>query len=123
MSKFSFKKRIASFGYAWQGIRYLISQEHNAWIHCFAAVCVVTAGFAFGITRYEWISVILCIGAVLAAEGFNTAIEKLVDLVSPEQHPIAGTVKDVAAGAVLITAIAAACIGLLVFGPYLAALF
>ena len=67
----------------------------------------------------EWCIVVICFGVVLAAEGFNTAIERLVDLVSPEFHPVAGDVKDVAAGAVLICAIAAAIIGCIIFVPYL----
>jgi len=75
--------------------------------------------FFFGITRTEWIVIILCIGVVIAAELFNTAIERLVDLVSPERHPIAGQVKDIAAGAVLVCAVAAAIIGIIIFLPYL----
>lgn len=122
MEKFSWKKRAASFGYAWKGIRMLVTQEHNAWIHLTAAVCVTAAGWGFGISRTEWMIVTGCMGCVLAAEAFNTAIERLVDLVSPQRQPLAGQVKDLAAGAVLITALAAACIGLLVFLPYLRAL-
>lgn len=113
------KKRIKSFGYAFKGIASLIGKEHNAWIHCTAIVLVTIAGFHFGITPTEWCIVVLCFGLVLAAEGFNTAIERLVDLVSPDFHPIAGDVKDVAAGAVLICAIAAAIVGMIVFIPYL----
>ena len=113
------KKRIKSFGYAFKGIASLIRKEHNAWIHCTAIVLVTIAGFHFGITPTEWCIVVLCFGLVLAAEGFNTAIERLVDLVSPDFHPIAGDVKDVAAGAVLICAIASAIVGLIVFIPYL----
>lgn len=113
------KKRIKSFGYAFKGIASLIGKEHNAWIHCTAIVFVTIAGFHFGITPTEWCIVVLCFGLVLAAEGFNTAIERLVDLVSPDFHPIAGDVKDVAAGAVLICAIAAAIVGMIVFIPYL----
>ena len=113
------EKRIKSFGYAFKGIASLLKKEHNAWIHCLA-ICVVTfAGFYFGITQTEWCIVVICFGVVLAAEGFNTAIERLVDLVSPEFHPVAGDVKDVAAGAVLICAIAAAIIGCIIFVPYL----
>ena len=67
-----------------------------------AAMAVIIAGIVLGITRTEWIMVVMCIGTVIAAELFNTAIEKLVDLVSPERHPVAGRVKDIAAGAVLI---------------------
>ena len=123
MEKFSFKKRAKSFVYAWHGMKSLVSREHNAWIHSFATVCVLIAGFAFQITRIEWALVILCIGTVFAAEGFNTAIERMVDFVSPERHPQAGLIKDVAAGAVLFTAIAAAIVGLIVFVPYVVALF
>ena len=113
------EKRIKSFGYAFKGIASLIKKEHNAWIHCLAIVVVTLAGLYFSITKTEWCIVILCFGLVLAAEGFNTAIERLVDLVSPDYHPIAGDVKDVAAGAVLICAIAAAIVGMIVFIPYI----
>lgn len=113
------EKRIKSFGYAFKGIASLLKKEHNAWIHCSVIVLVTCAGFYFGITPTEWCIVVLCFGLVLAAEGFNTAIERLVDLVSPDFHPVAGDVKDVAAGAVLICAIAAAIVGLIVFVPYL----
>ena len=112
-------KRIKSFGYAFKGIASLIKKEHNAWIHCTAIVVVTLAGFYFDITPTEWCVVVICFGLVLSAEGFNTAIERLVDLVSPDYHPIAGDVKDVAAGAVLICAIAAAIVGMIVFIPYL----
>lgn len=113
------KKRIKSFGYAFKGIASLLKKEHNAWIHCLAIVVVTSLGFYFHITPTEWCIVLLCFGMVLAAEGFNTAIERLVDLISPERHPVAGDVKDVAAGAVLICAIAAAIIGCIIFLPYL----
>lgn len=113
------EKRIKSFGYAFKGIASLIKKEHNAWIHCTAIVLVTVCGFYFGITPTEWCIVVICFGVVLAAEGFNTAIERLVDLVSPGFHPIAGDVKDVAAGAVLICAIASAIVGGIIFLPYL----
>ena len=112
------RKRIKSFGYAFKGIASLLKRGHNAWIHCIAIFVVTLAGLHFGITRTEWCIVCLCFGMVLAAEGFNTAIERLVDLVSPDFHPVAGDVKDVAAGAVLICAIAAAIIGMIIFIPY-----
>ena len=112
------RKRINSFGYAFKGIASLLKREHNAWIHCIAIIVVTLAGLHFGITRTEWCIVCLCFGMVLAAEGFNTAIERLVNLVSPDFHPVAGDIKDVAAGAVLICAIAAAIIGMIIFIPY-----
>lgn len=119
MERFSIKKRMKSFTYAGKGIKNLICKEHNAWIHLTVAVLVILVGFYFDIQRGEWIAVIGCIGAVMAAEAFNTAIERLVNLVSPEWHPIAGEVKDIAAGAVLICAITAAIIGLIIFIPYI----
>lgn len=67
------------------------------------------------------VAIILCFGVVLAAEGFNTAIERLVNLVSPERNPIAGDVKDIAAGSVLICAIVAAIVGIIIFMPYVLA--
>lgn len=113
------ENRIKSFGYAFKGIASLLKREHNAWIHCTAIVVVTIGGLYFGITATEWCIVVICFGIVLSAEGFNTAIERLVNLVSPDFHPIAGDVKDVAAGAVLICAIAAAIVGCIIFLPYL----
>ncbi len=113
------KKRIKSFGYAFQGIGNFIRKEPNAWIHCTAVVVVTSLGIYFGISATEWCIVILCFGLVLMAEAFNTAIERLVDLVSPDFHPLAGTIKDVAAGTVLLGAIAVAIVGCIIFIPYI----
>ena len=121
--KYDLKKQLRSFGYAWQGIKSCIGKEQNLSFHLIASAVVVTAGFAFDITRTEWMILLLCIGVVIAAELFNTAIEKLVDLVSPGRHPLAGQVKDIAAGAVLVCAAAAAIIGLIIFVPYLTFFF
>lgn len=119
MERFSVRKRMKSFTYAWKGIRNVAGREHNAWIHLTVAGLVVAAGFFFEIERGEWMAIVGCIGGVLAAEAFNTAIERLVNLVSPKYHPIAGEVKDIAAGAVLICAITAVVIGLIIFTPYI----
>lgn len=113
------RKRLKSFVYAGKGIGSFIRREPNAWIHCTAIATVSAMGMAVGITRTEWLIVVLCFALVLAAEAFNTAIERLVDLVSPQYHPLAGDVKDIAAGAVLLCAIAAAIIGGIIFFPYL----
>ena len=121
--KYDFKKQLRSFGYAWKGIRCCVGKEQNLSFHLIAMVVTVIAGFLLEITRIDWMIVILCIGVVIAAELFNSAIEKLVDLVSPERHPIAGQVKDIAAGAVLVCAATAAIIGLIVFIPYLTRFF
>jgi diacylglycerol kinase (ATP) len=122
MQNYDFKKQLRSFSYAWQGILSCVGKEQNLSFHLIATVIVIIAGFVLGITRTEWTVIILCIGIVIAAELFNTAIEKLVDLVSPERHPIAGQVKDIAAGAVLVCAVAAAIIGLIIFIPYFSGL-
>lgn len=111
-------KRLKSFTYAWKGVCNFLSKEPNARIHCAVLVAVTAAGILFEITRTEWLVILLCFATVLAAEAFNTAIERLVDLVSPDYHPVAGEVKDIAAGAVLICAIFAALIGLIIFVPY-----
>lgn len=118
MEPFTIKKRIQSFGYAWRGIRLLVSKEHNAWIHGVAILLVTVAGFCFQLTNGEWLAIVLSFGLVLGAEAINTAIERLVDLVSPQQNPLAGEVKDIAAGAVFLCAITAAVVGLIVFVPY-----
>ena len=114
--KFSIIKRLKSFKYAFNGIFVLIKNEHNAWIHLAALVVVVVAGIILKLSYTEWALVVFAIGFVFAAEAFNTAIETLVDLVSPEFDKKAGLIKDVAAGAVLIVAITTVVIGILIFG-------
>jgi diacylglycerol kinase (ATP) len=121
--KFSFRQRMLSFKYAFNGIFLMLKNEHNAWIHSLAAVFAVSAGFYFGITKHEWIAVILAIAVDIAAEAFNSAIELLVDKISPDYDVSAGKIKDMAAGAVLITAFAAAITGMIVFRPYFLQLF
>lgn len=116
------QKEIKSFGYAFLGVAQLFKTERHGKFHGFAAICVIVAGFLFGITKTEWIAVVFSTGMVIAAEAFNTAIEKLSDEVCSSQNERIGFVKNVAAGAVLICAIAAAIIGIMVFLPYLIAL-
>ncbi len=114
---FSLRQRLHSFRYAFLGIQLMIKTQHNFWIHLASTVLVVIAGFLFHISPTEWMLVIFAIGMVLSAETFNSAIEQLTDLVSPDFHPKAGRVKDLAAGAVLFSSIAAALIGLIIFVP------
>ena len=111
-------KRAKSFKYAFNGICIMLKSEKNAWIHLFFTIGVIIAGFIFNLTRAEWVWVILAIAGVWTAESLNTALEFLTDVVSPEFHPLVEKSKDVAAGAVLITAIGAAIIGFLVFIPH-----
>ncbi len=121
--KYDIKKQLHSFGYAWQGLRSCIGKEQNLNFHLLAAAVAVGMGAGFGITCTEWIAVMLCIGMVIGAELMNTAIERLVDMVCPEQNPQAGRVKDIAAAAVLVCAAASLIVGLIVFLPYLIRLF
>ena len=115
--KFSWKKRLESFKYAFDGLKIWIIEEHNVRIHIFIAVCVLVAGFVFGISAGEWIALVGCIGMVIALEMINSAVENLADFVSPEKHDKIKKVKDLAAGAVLIGAATAVIIGLIVFLP------
>jgi diacylglycerol kinase (ATP) len=95
----------------------LVRTQANARIHLGISVIVVGAGFFYGLSRGEWCAVAAAIGLVWTAEGLNTAIEAVVDLVSPDYHELAGRAKDLAAGAVLCASIAATIIGLLIFWP------
>jgi diacylglycerol kinase (ATP) len=117
-----FRRVVRSFGYAFRGVGFLLQTQTNARVHLAIAVAVVGAGFGFEISRMEWVAIVAAIGLVLVTEGLNTALETVVDLVSPEWHPLAGRAKDIAAGAVLLAAIAAAVIGGLIFGPLVLAL-
>ena len=117
-SQLSFTGRIRSIRCACAGVRVMVESQHNAWIHAVVTAAVVAAGLHFGLTRYEWCWIILATISVWTAEALNTAFEFLTDVASPEFHPLAAKAKDVAAGAVLITAAGAVLIGLLVLGPY-----
>jgi len=116
-SKFSFKKRIKSFTYAFQGFKPVFLYEHNVYIHILAAVVVIVAGFYFELTKLEWIAIVFSIGLVFICEFLNSAIETLADVVSPEKNKGIKKVKDIAAAAVLIAAITAVIIALIIFIP------
>jgi len=117
--KFSIIKRAKSFKHAGRGLYLFIKTTHNAWIHILILFAVILAGFYLKINNLEWMILILTGGFVLVAEAFNTALEIDMDLTSPQYHPYARDTKDVAAGAVLISAVTALLIGLLIFGKYL----
>jgi len=110
-------KRIRSFGYAFKGIKAVFGKEANMNIHLIMAGLVVICGFLFSISATEWMLCVLCFGLVISLEMINSAIENLVDLVSPEKNKLAGRAKDIAAGAVLVAAICAAIVGLIIFVP------
>lgn len=115
---FQFTGRIRSFKYAFAGIWTMLKSQQNAWVHACATVAVIVAGLVFGVSSSEWCWLVLAIMAVWTAEALNTAFEFLADVASPEFHPLVKHSKDVAAGAVLISAIGAVVIGLLVLGPH-----
>jgi diacylglycerol kinase (ATP) len=115
---FSMSARLQSFGFAINGMRFVVATQHNAWIHMTATVAVVLAAMALGISAQDWLWLFIAMALVWTAETFNTALELLCDVVSPAHNPSIGKVKDIAAGAVLICAVAAIIIGALVLGPY-----
>ena len=97
----------------------MMQSQHNSWLHAAATIAVFITAVGLQITRIEWCLIVLSMMSVWTAEAFNTALECLTDLASPELHPLAGKAKDVAAGAVLITAAGATVVGGAVFIPYL----
>lgn len=115
---FNIGGRLKSFRFAINGIVILVRTQHNAWLHLLGTAGVIVLGFTFEVSLGDWCFLTLAMGMVWIAEGLNTAIEFLADAVTLEQHPLIGKAKDVAAGAVLLSAIAATAIGLLVFLPH-----
>jgi len=120
--KFSIANRLKSFTYAFAGLKVLFKEEHNAWIHLFATACAVVAGIVLKISPLEWVAVVFAIGMVFSFEIVNTAVENVSDFICPEYDERIKRIKDLAAAAVLVSAIAAAIIGLIVFIPKILAL-
>ena len=109
--------RIVSFGHAFRGWAYVLRTQHNAWIHSVAATAVLLIGLWVGLPPRDWAVLVLTIAMVFTAEFINTSIEAVVDLASPEKHPLAKVGKDVGAAAVLVAALSAVLVGLLILGP------
>jgi diacylglycerol kinase (ATP) len=118
-----FQRRVRSFGYALQGIATLFRSQAHAKVHLAATVVVVGLGFLLEVSPGEWVALVLSITLVWVAEGFNTALEFVVDLASPERHALAGKAKDVAAGSVLLASIGTVVVAMLVFVPRIWHLF
>lgn len=114
---------IRSFYYAISGIIVAVKAERNLKIHLTLSGVVIIFGFSLSITLMEWLVVLIMVGGMLAAEMMNSAIERVVDLVTEDYHPLAKQAKDIAAGAVLFFAITSVLIGVLIFGPRLINLF
>jgi diacylglycerol kinase len=112
-----------AFRNAFNGLAYVFKSQRNAKIHFCATILVIAAGFFLHISTFEWIAVLFAIGLVLASECFNTALEKLTDLVTSDYHELARLSKDSSAAAVLVSSLIAAVIGLIVFLPRVILLF
>mgnify|MGYP001588732528 CR=1 FL=1 len=121
--KFSFIKRAESFTHAGRGLWIFMKSTHSAWVHFVIFLFAILLGLFFQITKIEWIFILIVSGIVFISETFNTAIEIDMNLTSPTFHPYAKDTKDVAAGAVLLSAILAVIVGLIIFVPYIQNLF
>ena len=113
---------IAGFRYAFRGLWYVLRTQRNMRVHLVIAVLAILTGIILHISAIEFALIFITIGIVLTAEMFNTVFELCIDLASPEYHPLAKIAKDIAAGAVLLSAIFAVVVGLFVFVPHLWAL-
>ena len=115
--KQEYKKIINSFKYAIEGLVSSFKTERNMKIHIMEMIIVIALGIFMKLNKIEWCIITIAIVMVISAELFNTAIENVVDMVSPQKNPQAKLVKDIAAAAVLVLAIGAAVIGIIIFGP------
>ena len=112
-----------SFKYAFSGLKYGLINTKNLHVDFVVALLVIVCGFIFQISITEWLIILLCFALVMRLELMNTALEEVVNLASPEIHPLAKISKDVAAGSVLMSAIISAVIGLIIFIPRFIDLF
>jgi diacylglycerol kinase len=112
-------KFFKSFIYAMRGIRASLHEQRNIKVQFLIAAITVVAGFYFHISQWEWCVILLCITLVICLEIVNTALENLVDMISEERSPLAGKIKDLAAGAVLVASVMSLVIGLIIFRKYL----
>ena len=115
------RSRTEAFRYAFSGWWHVLRTQRNAWIHAIASLAVIGLAVWLGLARQDLAILLLAIGLVWLAEFINTALEAVVDLASPQAHPLARVGKDVGAAAVLIAAITSALVGLLILGPPLLA--
>ncbi len=116
-AKFSIPARLRSFKYAFRGLWWLFREEHNSWIHLAFIAVLIPAGIVLHLSPVEWTIIILCMGIVLSMELVNSAIERIADKISRERDSEIGKIKDIAAAAVLISAIASAIAGLIILVP------
>jgi diacylglycerol kinase (ATP) len=116
-NKFSLTKRLKSFVYAINGIKTLVKEEHNSWIHLIAAGIVIIAAIYFKLNTYEWVAIIISIGVVFTTELVNTAIENIANFLTTENNSKIKIIKDLSAAAVLISALMCLIIGAIIFLP------
>lgn len=112
-----------SFAAALEGVAYIVRTQPNVWIELAALSAVMVAGLWFGLGALEWALLGLTVAMILTLEAVNTAIETVVDLVSPHYHPLAKIAKDTAAGALIIAVVGSVFVAMCIFGPRLWALF
>jgi diacylglycerol kinase (ATP) len=117
------KGRIRACGYAFTGAVTLLKSEPSIQVQALIAIIMTVAGFYFDISRLEWIAQTFAIGLIMSAEGLNTTCEAIADFIHPEYHDRIGHIKDIAAGAVFITAITAIIVGGIIYGPKISVLF
>lgn len=117
--KFSVSARLKSFTYAFRGLQWLLREEHNSRIHLAVTILLIPVCIWLDLSRVEWSLILLCIGFVFSMELVNSGIERLADRISEERDPVIGKIKDIAAGAVLVSALAAAAVGLIILLPKL----
>lgn len=115
--------RIKSISYAFKGAYTLITTEHSIMVQTGVSVLAIALGFFFNITKEEWLAQIIAIGAILAVEGLNTAVEAIADFIHPDFHTKIGFIKDIAAGAVFFIAMAALAVGMTIYYPYITEYF
>jgi len=115
--RYFLQTRAHSFQNAFEGVWYVIRTQKNAWIHSIATLLVVLFAIWLNLTVRDWAVLVLAVGFVWTAEFINTALEAIVDLASPNQHPLAKIGKDVGAAAVVIAACSSAIVGFLILGP------
>lgn len=117
VEQFSIRNRLKSFDFAFNGLKLLLKNEHNARVHFLATIMVCLLGWFFNVNLYEWISLSIVMAMVWMAEIFNTALEEICNFISEEKNPKIKIIKDLAAGGVLVSAVCALIVGLIIFVP------
>lgn len=115
--KFSVFKRLQSFKFAFNGLKILFRDEHNARVHLFGAFLAIALGFCLDISDLEWLAIIVMIGFVLVLETLNSAFERVANFICLQQNQNIKEIKDLAAAGVLLAAITALMVGAIIFIP------